>query len=326
MATGFALIGIVMLFDYLTGPEFSFSIFYLMPISLVAWVVDRKAGVLISIVGAVCWLIIDLITHPSYSHPAMPYWNMLVRLGFFLIITITLSGLRTAQIQKDELGEFIIHDLCSPLSNVMVGLQTLQEIAEESGNTIQKELVKTCLASCQPILLLINSLLDLAHLENEQSPLRMEETGVEELVETSLKQVRIWAGQKRILVQSQLNKDIKTVYTDPELTGRVLVNLLSNAIKFSEVESTVTVSVAPTDDNKVAFSVVDQGQGLPQEWVTKVFNKFTQAEVGQSRGSIGSGLGLTFCRRAVEAQGGQIWMKSALNKGTTVTFTVQRDS
>lgn len=311
-----------MLFDYLTGSEFSFSIFYLIPISLVAWFIDRETGVIMSILGAACWLTVDLLTHSAYSHPATPYWNMLVRLGFFLIVTVILSGLRVAQVRKEELREFIVHDLRSPLSNVMVGLQTLQEIANETGDTTQEELVKTCLTSCQRMLMLINALLDLARLESEQMPLQMEEIDVEELVESSLRQVWIWAGQKHILVKSQLDTGVKTVCADSELTGRVLVNLLSNAIKFSPVESTIMVNVTPTDNGKIAFSITDQGQGLPQEWRSRVFEKFAQAEARQSRGTFGSGIGLTFCRSAVEAQNGQIWIKSAINQGTVVTFTL----
>ena len=73
MILGFVLIVVVTLFDYLTGPELSFSIFYLIPISLIAWLVGRKVGILMSIFGAVCWLIADLLATQAYAHPAIPY-------------------------------------------------------------------------------------------------------------------------------------------------------------------------------------------------------------------------------------------------------------
>jgi len=322
----FLVIVVIMLFDYLTGSELSFSIFYLIPISLIAWLMGREIGVLMAIFGAVCWLVADLLATPAYAHPAIPYWNMLVRLGFFFIVTLALSALRTAQTRQEELGQFIVHDLRSPLSNVMIGLQALQELVDETGNTSQEKLVKMCLASCQRMLILINSLLDLARLESGQIPLQMEQTNVEELVETSLKQVSLWAAQNQVLLSSQLNTDTKTVYADPLVTGRVLVNLLSNAIKFSQSGSTVIVCVTLSDDNEVAVSVVDQGQGIPQEWTAKVFDKFAQVNDRKSGGGIGSGLGLAYCRQAVEAQGGHIWVKSAVNKGTTITFTLPRNA
>jgi signal transduction histidine kinase len=106
------------------------------------------------------------------------------------------------------------------------------------------------------------------------------------------------------------------------MTTRVLVNLLSNAIKFSRPESVVTVRAAPDEANKIAFSVIDQGQGISQAWAGKVFDKFVQADARKAVGSVGSGLGLTFCRLAVEAQGGRIWLESEEGKGTTVTFTL----
>lgn len=324
MIVGVALIVDVMLLDYLTGGEISFSIFYLIPISLIAWFVGRKAGIFMSVLGAILWLSADLLVGHAYSHPAIPYWNMLVRLGFFLIVTLTLSALRAAQARQEELGHFIVHDLRSPLSNVMIGLQTLQDIVGETGDAIQGELVDTCLVSCQRMLTLINSLLDLARLESGKMPLQLEQTQVDALIGSSLRQVSAWAAQDHIVLQSQLDADAGTVYADPSITERVLVNLLSNAIKFSPSGSTVLVRAALTGEDEVALSVVDQGRGIPQEWAARIFDKFAQVKARKAGGGVGSGLGLSFCRYAVEAQGGRIWMESAVEKGTTMTFTLPR--
>jgi signal transduction histidine kinase len=113
------------------------------------------------------------------------------------------------------------------------------------------------------------------------------------------------------------------VCTDFELTMRVLVNLLSNAIKFSSPESVVTVRVTSSDTAMLTFSVIDQGRGIPKEWGDRVFDKFTQVEADRKRGPVvGSGLGLTFCRLAVESLGGHIWLESKVEKGTTIAFTL----
>jgi len=80
--------------------------------------------------------------------------------------------------------------------------------------------------------------------------------------------------------------------------------------------------VASAQADQLALSVTDQGVGIPKEWTNKVFDKFAQIEARKAAGAVGSGLGLTFCRRAVEAQGGRIWLQSELGKGTTVTFTL----
>jgi signal transduction histidine kinase len=70
------------------------------------------------------------------------------------------------------------------------------------------------------------------------------------------------------------------------------------------------------------LSVTDQGRGIPKEWANKVFDKFVQVEAQRAGSTVGSGLGLNFCRLAVEAQGGRIWLQSETNKGTTITFTL----
>lgn len=102
---GFVLVGLIGLTDYLTGDELSFSIFYLLPISLTTWYITKQTGIVMSVTSAVVWLMIDLQTGHLYLHPAIPYWNALVRLGFFLIVTYALAALRSSQERKKELIE-----------------------------------------------------------------------------------------------------------------------------------------------------------------------------------------------------------------------------
>jgi signal transduction histidine kinase len=324
VALALALVAFIGAIDYLTGPELSISIFYLIPICLVAWSVGRWVGILASLVSALSWLAADLLTGHSYAQPTIPYWNAAVRLGFFLIITVALSALRTARERQEELGHLIVHDLRSPLANIMAGLQTLQDITEESADPAEKQLVDICLVSCHRMLTLINSLLDLARLESGQMPLQLSEVRVEELVESSWQQVAMWARGQRVTMTSHLDPNVRAVHADPEVTARVLVNLLSNAVKFSPPESVVTVSVAPFDADTAAFRVTDQGRGISKEWAHRVFDKFVQVDSGRAGKMVGTGLGLTFCRLAVKAQGGRIWLESETGKGTTVAFTLRK--
>ncbi len=93
---GMILVLIIGLTDYATGEEISFSIFYLLPVAMTTWFVGRNTGLIIASVSAICWLAADLYAGHHYSHPAIPYWNMLVRFGFFLILLIVLSRLKIA--------------------------------------------------------------------------------------------------------------------------------------------------------------------------------------------------------------------------------------
>jgi PAS domain S-box-containing protein len=103
LALAFVLSLFLGVIDYVTGPEFAFSIFYLLPIFLAGWFAGRSSGIWISVVCCLCWLEAELLWGTNYSTPLMPYWNAVARLGFFLIATYLLSALqRTAQDLEDK--------------------------------------------------------------------------------------------------------------------------------------------------------------------------------------------------------------------------------
>ena len=323
IVTSFTAIVLLGSIDYATGSELSFSIFYLFPISLLAWFVGFRTGIVASFVGAASWFLDDMLADTQYTYPATPYWNAFVRFGVFLIVVLILSSLRAAKRRQEDLLHLMIHDLRSPLTNVMMGLQLMQTSPAETPDAQQLKVMDICVTSCQWMLRLINSVLDLARLESGQLPLRINNVRVEELVETSLDQVRLWAAQTPVHLTTSLEAvPRETVRADAEMTVRILTNLLSNAIKFSPSETTITIHVAPAPEGMVAFSITDQGKGVPKEWTQKVFDKYAQVDVQKKTGLIGSGLGLAFCRQAIEAQQGQIWLESEVGHGTTVTFTL----
>ena len=103
-ALGFCIIALVGILDHLTGPELFVSIFYFIPIFLVTWFTERWVGIMISIASALTWLLADFTSGHTYSHPAIPYWNMSVRLGTFLVITFLLSTLKHALEHEEELA------------------------------------------------------------------------------------------------------------------------------------------------------------------------------------------------------------------------------
>jgi len=324
LMSGLALVLIVAFFDFVTGPEISVSIFYLIPISIVALILGSRWGVLISLASAVTWLLADLLAGPAYSHPAIPYWNAAVRFGFFLIVTFSLSAMTAAQRQREEFLHFIVHDLRAPLSNVISGLQSIQHFGAKTLDANLNDFVRICMISSNRMMTLILSILDLARLQNRKMPLQLVQLAVQKIVESSLDMVSVWAKSNRVKLAFQRDPNVESVYADPAITERILVNLLSNAIKFSKPESTVTVFARPFETQKVALSVSDQGEGISKDWADKVFDKFAQAEMSHSTGSAGTGLGLAFCRLAVEAQGGSIWLESETHAGTTMTFTLPR--
>jgi diguanylate cyclase (GGDEF)-like protein len=94
--TGVLLVAVLGYLDYITGYELSFSLFYLIPVCLVAWYSGRRLGLVISMLSAVAWLTADVASGHTYSFPALHVWNMLIRLGFFVIVTLLLAALHEA--------------------------------------------------------------------------------------------------------------------------------------------------------------------------------------------------------------------------------------
>jgi hypothetical protein len=117
IGAGIALVPAVGVVDYVTGWEFSFGIFYLLPICLVTLGAGKWPGLGLSLASALVWLGNELATNPHYTHPLAPYWNAGVRLGFFVIITLMMSSLRAAWRYEKEAADVIrplYHDVVRP--------------------------------------------------------------------------------------------------------------------------------------------------------------------------------------------------------------------
>jgi signal transduction histidine kinase len=260
----------------------------------------------------------------SQLHAARHLWNGAANLAVFLAIAAMVSTIAASRRRQDELLQFIVHDLRSPMTNIQSGLQTLQEMSEGKLDDTDQELIAMALVSSDRVLTLVNSLLDPPRIESGKLPLHLEAIPTEELVTTALDQVGMWARQNQVDLKADGDGAPPAVMADRVVTGRVLVNLLSNALKYSPPMSTITLRARPSDDGHVVLSVEDQGPGIPPEWVDKVFDPFTQVASRKSGAATGTGLGLTFCQKAVQAQGGRIWLKSKLGHGTTVSVALPK--
>jgi signal transduction histidine kinase len=249
----------------------------------------------------------------------LPAWNLAIRLAVYLAMTYFLVELLAARRRNEELSGLIIHDLRSPLANIMAGLDLLRygEIEQSAGE--RETVIELCLASGHRMLTLIQSLLDTSRLEAGRMPLHVEDVRPLDLVESALGQMSLAASRSNVAVESSVEPDSQCVHADRVLTERMLVNLLANALKYSPPGGRIVLSASAPNAREVAFSVADEGPGVPAEWSRRVFDRFAQVE---GRGSGGSGLGLAFCAMASKIQGGRIWLESRNGNGTTVTFTL----
>lgn len=178
--------------------------------------------------------------------------------------------------------------------------------------------LKSAQGNLDRALQLVNTILDINHLESGEIPLVYTTFQLAELVTEVVTMQNPLATHKKIQISSNIPPETPTVRADRDLIDRVLRNLLGNAVKFTPQGGTVSVIAAVDKGNQVFVSIQDTGTGIPQEIQDRLFGKFV---VGNQK-ERGSGLGLAFCKMVVEAHGQQIWVDKTSDKGTTITFSL----
>jgi len=140
------------------------------------------------------------------------------------------------------------------------------------------------------------------------------------MIEKQIEIAKVKAAHKGLNVSLELlEKDLSVITADKDMINRVIANLLDNAIKYTEVGGAVTVRIADRD-RYIMVQVGDTGPGIPAEYIPFLFDAFYRAN-GEQRGS---GLGLAIAKTIVEAHGGNIWVDSAQDKGSTFSFTLPK--
>ncbi len=165
---------------------------------------------------------------------------------------------------------------------------------------------------------LVNNILDIAKMESNTLVLSLYETDLRAVVQRSIEILEAVALRKSITLSLECPVDLPPISIDGELIDRVFSNLINNALKFTPEQGRVTIGIRPLP-GQIVCTVSDSGEGIPPEYLDKIFEKFQQVP-GHRKG--GTGLGLTICKHIIEAHKGTISVESTLGKGSTFTFTI----
>jgi len=304
--------------DYLTGPDLSFGVFYLIPIASIAWWHSLRSVFIIALLCAAVWLFVDLETSHHYVHRMAPYWNALTRLLIFSGLGVALYRIRHLQLRQMDLLNYIVHDLRNPLTAFTTNLESVKGDIREDMSPAVWQGIERCFIAAKRMKTLINSTLDLARLEDGKMPLAIGTPSVGELVDRAILETSEYAEIKNIQVFPTVAAPSDLVQADAAITHRVLVNLLTNAISLSPKGACIALNVEKTAAHEIVFALTDHGPGIPKEYIGRVFDKFVQVQLSKTGKSSGSGLGLAFCKLAVSAQKGRIWIENVPNKGACV--------
>ena len=230
-------------------------------------------------------------------------------------------ALKAAEELRHFLAEMLVHDLRTPLTTVLAALEMLQTGMAGQLSPGQQEITGMCVQGGQHLLSLVNELLDISKLEGGEMRLQVEDIDVLALVQSAVNHIEGQARYYDTSVEIEGAPDLPTLRADADLLRRAFINLLGNAIKFGRHEVPVRARVEQGSDENgsfMLFSIQDDGEGIAVEDQERIFSKFAQAENRKAKKrNLSTGLGLTFCKLAVEAHGGRIWVESELERGST---------
>jgi PAS domain S-box-containing protein len=219
---------------------------------------------------------------------------------------------------RDDLTAMIYHDLRSPLANVISSLDIMLA-SPPSRNAPSHELIHIAYRSAERMQRLISALLDISRLEAGQSILKQKITEARTIIHEAIDIVKPNLESKQQIVSVVLPEDSIFLYIDIDMLRRVIINLLENANKFTPIGGAIQLGCLQQDEH-VELWVRDSGPGIPQEGLKSIFEKYVRLQTVNA--PKGLGLGLAFCRLAVEAHGGKIWAESAQGRGSRFVFTL----
>lgn len=218
------------------------------------------------------------------------------------------SELRSLSRLKDEFVSTVSHELRTPLTSIRASLALLADGMDGEVSGQAKELVTIANNSCERLVRMISDLLDIEKIESGKMHFELTRQPLQPLLEQAIDATQGYADQFGVplLLQDLQNQEEGImVDVDRDRMTQVLVNLLSNAIKYSPVNVPVCLKVARSP-GRVRLSVIDRGPGIPEDFRSRIFQKFAQADSSNTRRLGGSGLGLSISKRIVEQHGGEI--------------------
>jgi len=242
----------------------------------------------------------------------------------FLVVVDDVSERHELERMKKEFVAMVSHDLRTPLSSIQTFLTLIGDGVYDKRLAQLKQRAISMGDETIRLITMINSLLDLDKLEEGRLEMFFDIVPCSTIVERSIQSIRTLAENRGLTIQVSLPAVEANALADSDYIVQVLINLLSNALKFSPSGGQVTLVVETEGVDRVKFQVVDQGPGIPEEFRSRLFNRFEQATADDARVRGGSGLGLSIAKSIVEQHGGSIGVDSLPGRGSSFWFVIPR--
>ncbi len=236
----------------------------------------------------------------------------------FVIILKNVTELKEQDLAKTNFMATLSHELKTPIAAIDMSVKLLEDERIGQLNGEQWDLTGTIRLNTSRILKMVNEILDISRIETGQLQLELEHVLPDTIVLRSLDNVKTFIAEKKMGVIQHIESNLPALNVDLHKTTAVLVNLLTNAVRYSPENEAIEINVQ-RQNGSVQFSVTDKGPGISEDEQRKLFQPYRRAAGDKTKGT---GLGLAISKEFVEAQGGRIWVKSKVGKGSTFGFAL----
>lgn len=327
-------ISIIGYVDYLTGAEFGFSFFYLIPISLLSVHKNSKLTHIIfcGVLAAMFWFTAEYL-EGKYSMLFFPIWNGLVRLIIFIAIGLLIyyfkekdkklkelnDKLRSINEEKNKFIGIAAHDTRSPLGIIYSLSDILIVDFKADLNAEIVDILEIIKKTCKKSLTIIENLLDVSKIEAGKLELNIKEQDFIGFMKNQIYINQILAQNKEITIALESEQEHIIAAFDEHYFSEVVDNLLSNAIKYSNRNTQVRVEISVVN-NHLLTEVTDNGIGISEAEQQNLFKYFQTTSSRPTEGEESTGLGLAISKQIVVLHQGSIGVRSTKNQGSTFFF------
>ncbi|HTE26487.1 sensor histidine kinase [Flavitalea sp.] len=217
----------------------------------------------------------------------------------------------------------LAHEFKTPVFAIQGYVDTLLDGAMEDEVT-RKRFLENTARNADRLVNLVNDLDEISQLETGEQSLYRKNFVIQDLIRETYESLSIKTSQKNI--RALIKKGCETpivVYADKEKIKQVLINLIENATKYGKQNGSIIASIDKTDDLHVLIEISDDGAGIEVEHLPRIFERFYRTDAARSRDKGGTGLGLAICKHIIEAHGQHIHVRSRIDIGTTIGFTLE---
>jgi two-component system phosphate regulon sensor histidine kinase PhoR len=227
---------------------------------------------------------------------------------------------RLENVRRDFVAN-VSHEIRTPLTSIKGYTETLLDGALEDKSNA-RDFLKIIGADADRLVQLVDDLLDLAKIESGNLALKFVPVPLAGVIDRIIAGLKGQGERKSVALRRELPEDLR-VHADEASIAQVFLNLLDNGIKYNREGGTVTVSARP-EGERVRVDVSDTGIGIPEEDLPRIFERFYRVDKARSRQLGGTGLGLAIVKHIIQAHGGEVSVRSELQKGSTFSFTLPK--